>query len=314
MALNENGTFIAYERWNPSKATVDIVAKCNTVIGEYESKGYRLTVRQIHYQGVSRGWWPNTDTQYQSLIGILRNARMAGMVSWTAIEDRGRSLMGHRTFEHPGQAMAALADPDYRDSWTYRNDLWHGQDFRPEVWFEKQALSGVIGPICDDLRVDYFATKGHSSVSETWAAGQRLADYISRGQRPIIFYLGDHDPTGMQITEHVRDTLSLFVGMPVMVQRIALNKDQIDEFDLPHNPVKTRWDGSFKDSRAKAYVEQFGEESWELDALDPTYMQQIVSDAVLRVRDNAQWDKMQAEETEDKREIERIMEEHFDGQ
>lgn len=310
----EEGTFIAYEQWSPNKATVDIIAKCNTIISEYEARGYRLTVRQIHYQGVSREWWPNTDGQYQKLIGILRNARMAGMVSWTAIEDRGRALMGHRTFEAPGEALNALADKDYRDPWTYRLDLWATQDFRPEVWFEKQALSGVIGPICDELRVDWYATKGHSSVSETWAAGQRLSNYIAKGQRPIIFYLGDHDPTGIQITEHVRDTLSLFVGMPIMVQRLALNKDQIDELGLPHNPVKTHWDGSYKDSRAAAYVEQFGEESWELDALEPGYMQRLVEEAVVRIRDQTKWDEIQEEETEDKRAIGHVMEEYFGGE
>lgn len=303
----DSGNFIAYEDWSPNKDTVDIIAKCNTII--QEKSGFILSVRQIFYQGVAKDWWANRDSMYQRLIGILRNARMAGMVSWDAIEDRGRALMGHRTFEHPGQAFAALADANYRDPWTYRMDLWANQDWRPEVWYEKAAVEGIVDQICSELRVDHFATRGHSSVSETWRAGQRFADYIKRGQRPVIFYLGDRDPTGMHIPEHIEETLHKFVGQPIMVQRIALNQDQIDKYDMPPNPVKIRADGEYADSRAKVYVDQFGEVSYELDALDPEVMQELIASAIRPFRDPERWDEMQSEETNDKRVIQELIDE-----
>lgn len=297
-------TFICYQPKNFSSKHLQIIAQCNHVIEEYERKGHVLTIRQIFYQGVSRDWWRNTQNMYQSLVGILTDARMAGVVSWTAIEDRGRALMGINTVDGPPQAGEKML----RD---YALDLWANQDWRPEVWPEKQALQGVIGNICDKLRVDYFPTKGYSSISETWRAGRRLSRYIQKGQRPIIFHLGDHDPSGIDMTRHVAETLSTFVGMPIMVQRLALNMDQVEQYDPPPNPLKLRADGEYSDSRAKSYVEHFGDSSWELDALNPETIEDLIRNAVLSIRDEDKWDEMEEEETTDKRVMADMLEERY---
>lgn len=298
----DNGTFRCYVPKKFTAAHLEIIEKANAVIAEYEGQGYSLTLRQLFYQGVARGWWPNRQEQYTRLGDILTAGRLAGVVSWTAIEDRGRNLMGLNSVDGPPEAIKGMME-------EYRLDLWANQDWRPEVWVEKQALEGVIGGICNQLRVDFYATKGYASISETWRAGNRLKGYINKGQRPIIFHLGDHDPSGIDMTRHVQETLSMFVGSPVLVQRLALNMDQVEELDPPPNPVK------FSDSRAEGYVRRFGEESWELDALPPDAISSIIEDAILRIRDPGKWDEMVSEETQDKRVMEDILKEHFgDGE
>jgi hypothetical protein len=298
MSIHDIGTFMCYQPKKFSKDHIELIAKINAIVQPYEEAGHLVTVRQVYYQLVHRNWIANKVTEYQRLVGILTDARMAGLVSWTAFEDRNRQLKGVSHVDGPPQAIKdMLAD--------YALDLWANQDWRPEVWIEKKSLEGVISNICTRLRVDFFATAGYSSVTETWQAGQRFLDYIHKGQRPIIFYLGDHDPSGIDMTRHVQETVSTFVGQQINVVRIALNMDQVEAGGYPPNPAK------LSDSRATAYIDRFGYESWELDVFTPDEMQDIIAKAILPIRDQTKWDEMVEEETQDKRLLEEVLEEKF---
>lgn len=298
-----DGLYICYERQNFNKASLETIEKVEVILGEY--KGYKLTVRQMHYQFVSRDWCKNTDRNYQALGKLISKARIGGLLPWDAFEDRGRSLMGHRTISGPREAMAQTIS-------EFKLDLWARQEYRPEVWVEKQALEGVIGEICSELRVDFYATKGYNSQSEQWAAGRRLANYIKKGQRPIVFHLGDHDPSGIDMTRDNQERLSMFAGVPVMVVRLGLNMDQIRQYAPPPNYVKVNGYGEYSDSRARAYVEEFGtEESWELDALSPRVIRDLIEENVLRLRDEELWDEALEEETMDIRRMTELMMEQY---
>ncbi len=282
-----SGTFLCYEAKNFSEAKLAMIEKINTVIEKFDADGYILTVRQIYYQFVKNAWVPNVLQSYGLIQGLVNDGRMAGLISWTAIEDRERGLKGWETFKSPAEALTKVKA-------EYKLDLWQGQTFRPEVWVEKKALEGVIGRICGELRVDFFACKGYNSQSEQWRAGLRFSDYIRRGQRPIVFHLGDHDPSGIDMTRDNQERLSLFAGTPIMVQRLALNMPQIDELKPPPNPAKVT------DSRAAGYIEKYGESSWELDALDPQYINDLIRDALMMIREEDKWDVMLQQEVQDK--------------
>lgn len=290
-----DGTFICYVLKKFTTEHQEVIAKANHVLEEYAAQGFSLTLRQLYYQFVARGWLPNRQSEYNRLGSVISDARIAGVMSWTAIEDRGRSLMGINSYESVPEFLNSVKS-------RFALDLWTNQDYRPEVWIEKQALEGVIGGICNQLRVDFYSTKGYNSQSEQWRAGRRFAQYVQKGQRPIVFHLGDHDPSGMDMTRDNRDRLSMFAGVPVTVVRLALNRDQIDKFNPPENPVK------FTDSRAEGYVAEHGYHSWELDALSPQYIAQVIEENVLRIRDPEKWDEMVEEETNDRMVMDRMIE------
>lgn len=295
--MSDKGTYLAYRDQNFRKDTLELIGQANKIIAEYEPKGLSLTVRQLYYQFVARGLLEtNSDKSYQRIVSVVNDARLAGLISWSAIEDRGRDLKGINHFDSPGEAVRNARK-------AYARDLWSSQPWRPEVWVEKAALEGVIGSICNSLRVDFFATRGYNSQSEQWRAGQRLAGYVQRGQRPIIFHLGDHDPEGVDMTRDNRDRLSMFAGVPVMVARLALNMNQIQQYDPPPNFVK------LQSSRAAGYRSEYGDECWELDALDPVVLRDLIADAVLKVRDEKLWTTALDEETEDLRYLDAIIEE-----
>jgi hypothetical protein len=157
---------------------------------------------------------------------------------------------------------------------------------------EKQALEGVLIPVCQQLDISFTANKGYSSSSAMHEAGRRIAFHVSRGKDVAIFYLGDHDPSGVDMTRDVTDRLRLFsYSDRITIDRLALNIGQVSILNPPENPAKET------DSRAGAYIAQFGRSSWELDAIEPRQLSAIVSKAVRELRDDSLWnDAVQREQ------------------
>lgn len=293
MTTERKGTFRAYgERKRLQKTTLDIIDAANHLIDEYSAAGLKVSVRQLYYQFVARGYTDgvNTKSMYERIQSAINIGRLQGLISWTAIEDRERELLGLGHYTNVSECLAAARN-------SYRIDLWANQAWRPEVWVEKKALVGVIANICNTHRVDFFATKGYNSQSEQWAAGQRFASYIRKGQRPIVFHLGDHDPSGIDMTRDNQERLSMFAGVPIIVQRLALNMNQVEEFNPPPNFAKE------SDVRTADYKAKYGDLSWELDALDPVYLSNLIGDAVLKVRDEERWNEMLKQENSDLMEL-----------
>lgn len=301
--MTDRGT---YRRYEPEKRlspdTLLLIDNMNKIIQEYESKGFVMSVRQVFYQMVARGYTggENSGRMYDRIQGALNTGRMQGLVSWTALEDRERNLMGLQSYDSPAQVLKAART-------GYRRDLWADQQWRPEVWVEKKALEGVVGHICNRLRVDFFACKGYNSSSEQWRAGRRFARYIQKGQRPIVFHLGDHDPSGIDMTRDNRERLTTFAGTPILLQRLALNMPQIEELNPPPNPAK------MTDARAADYVALYGDESWELDALDPEYISNLVENAVMKLRDPERWNDSLEKENDDIARLELLIESFSDS-
>lgn len=268
-----------------------MIATANEVLEEYDAQGFILTLRQLYYQIVARDLFPewrkwtrrggrwvrdengtkNADPNYDWLGQLINDARLAGLVDWNYLEDRTRNLQDLTHMEDAQDALNRLA------GW-WHIDFWERQEVRPEVWIEKDALVGVIERVCQQLDVPYFSCRGYTSQSEMWRAAQRHLAYIEGGQHTHIIHLGDHDPSGIDMTRDVFDRFELFM-CGTKVERIALNMDQVREYDPPPDPAKAT------DSRYHTYIERFGEECWELDALEPKVIADLIRDAVLRLRD-----------------------------
>ncbi|PCI86693.1 MAG: hypothetical protein COB24_09020 [Hyphomicrobiales bacterium] len=169
-------------------------------------------------------------------------------------------------------------------------DWWGRQDNYVEVWVEKDALSGVISQPCNEYRVPYMACKGYMSSSAAWEAGQRFKTQQENGKNCVLIHLGDHDPSGIDMTRDNGDRLFLFSENNVEVRRIALNMSQIRQYNPPPNPAK------LSDSRSNEYVRQYGDSSWELDALEPRIMAKLIEDEIKSLIDFEIWESTKAEE------------------
>ena len=266
-------------------ATLEVVEQANVIIAEYLAQGFALSLRQLFYQMVSRALLENSIKEYKRLGVIVRDGRNGGLIDWDAIEDRARVVNTHSSWDSPADIIESAAN-------SYKTDWWQNQRYRPEVWIEKNALIGVIERVCTELRVPYFATIGNNSQTLQYQAGKRFAEYFDQDLIPIVLHLADHDPNGIDMTRDVRDRLALYARQPVEVRRVALNLDQVRQHNPPPNFAKEA------DTRFNGYVKTFGtRECWELDALSPTVIADLIRTEIEALIDWPEWDAAQAEES-----------------
>jgi hypothetical protein len=256
-----------------SRATIEQV---NAILDEYEAQGYDLSLRQLYYQMVSRDLLPNQQKEYKRLGELLNGARLAGLVDWDMIKDRGRKTEGNSHFESPADILNIAAS-------QFAIDKWQDQPCHIEVMVEKQALEGVLIPVCRELDINFTANKGYSSVSAFYERGRLLGYKAQReGKRIIVLYMGDHDPSGLDMTRDVSERLTMFAEAKIHVERLALNFEQVETLNPPPNPTKET------DTRTAEYKRRF-KASWELDAVEPATLARIVRETILKYRDAGKW-------------------------
>lgn len=291
-----------------------IVDHAVRLVRTYAAQGYSLTLRQLYYQFVARDLLPqtwadpqtgstNNERSYKKLGDVIGDARLAGLIDWTAIEDRTREIDGNNHWDSPSAIVRGCSQ-------QFMLDKWEGQEYRVEVWVEKDALEGVVGKAAKALDVQFFSCRGYASMTSLWEAGQRLKGYAEAGQTPVIIHLGDHDPSGIDMSRDIQDRVSLFMddyGGDLEFVRLALNRDQVDEYEPPPNPAKVT------DSRYADYSSKHGEECWELDALEPSVIDGLIQAAVLQYRDEEKFDELAGAEAEHRRDLGLVAEHWSNG-
>ena len=276
--------YIQYNEWKPRPDTEAIVNAAESIIAEYKVAGYVLTLRQLYYQFVARDLIPNTERSYKNLGTVITKARMAGMISWESIEDRNREHHNYYYEEDEINPIKLLPN-------LIKFDRWARQDTYIEVWVEKESLGSVIARACSPYLVPYMSCKGYLSASEAWRAGRRFKEKLEEGKHCVLLHLGDHDPSGIDMTRDNQARLNTFAETyDVDVIRIALNMDQVEQYAPPPNPTK------FTDSRAKDYSRKYGNSSWELDALNPKVIENLITDHITSRIDFDLWNDVQSAE------------------
>jgi len=283
----------AYKDIKIQPARRALIQKCNEIVKDYTGQGLRLTLRQLYYQLVSRNIIPNVERSYKNLSNTVTDARLAGLMDWSAIEDRGRVAQKPSEWDDLGDLVQSAIH-------GYRLPRWKGQEYYVELWVEKQALAGVLEPLSDEFHATLMVNKGYSSASAMYESAQRFRRNLAQQegcQTALLLYLGDHDPSGEDMVRDVRERLEMFGVHSLEVRKIALTMDQIREHDPPPNPAKV------SDPRAEAYIAEHGESSWEVDALPPDVLQALIREAFEEVVDRELMDAIIAEEDRDKVEL-----------
>lgn len=278
-----------FEEWNPSAGSKILLSYITNILEEYERQGYVLTLRQLYYQLVSKDLIPNTVKQYHKIGNIVSKGRLAGFIDWAMIEDRGRSVKENAHWDSPSEILRVAAKGYYKNRWI-------SQDNYVEVWCEKDAISNILQPICSKWDVPFMANKGYSSQSALYEASQRFNKASLDGKYTHIIYLGDHDPSGIDMVRDVTDRMNLFTDISsigINVEKIALTMEQIEEYKPPENPAKST------DSRFAQYYALYGASSWELDALKPKQLESTVTNCITNLIDFEMFDVVVQEEKEE---------------
>lgn len=278
-----------------------LIAVAERIMDKYSGMGYDLSLRQLYYQFVTMNEIENSEKAYKNLGNLISDARLAGLLDWDMIKDRNREVVSSPRWASPNDILDSCAR-------QFRINKWEHQPYHVMVMVEKQALEGVLIPVCRELQIEFIANRGYCSSSTLYELGQSLARLREEDKNICILYFGDHDPSGIDMTRDILDRINMFAYGDVEVRRIALNMSQVRQYNPPENPAKVT------DSRYENYRQRFGDSSWELDALEPTVLAALVRDQVDTVRDMDAWDEAVAREEAMRNDLDQMAKTYkFDG-
>lgn len=273
--------FTEYKEIRFKPETLALIKLINVITEDYANQGLTLTVRQLYYQLVSKAAIENSVQSYRKITSTVNDGRLAGYIDWNAIEDRTREFTKRQRWGSPEEILENAAH-------GFHMDMWANQDHRVFVIIEKEALSGVLQGICREFDVPMLAARGYPSISVLYELV--TTDLKDAGNQDIVFlHLGDHDPSGIDMTRDLQARLELLGATWYEFERIALTMDQIHDQKPPPNPAKE------SDSRFEDYAAKYGDESWELDALSPAYLRKLVAKHIARYVDKKAWAERQKE-------------------
>lgn len=277
-----------------SKKNKERLSEINDIIKEYRAQGYRITLRQLYYQLVSRAMIPNRYAEYSKLSKLLVNGRMAGEVDWSAIEDRIRTPY---LPYYASDVSGAMNDTIKR----YRLDRMRDQKSYIEVWCEKDALSNILYRVTSEYHIRLMVNRGYSSCTALHDAYERFGCGYECDKRMYLLYLGDHDPSGLDMVRDIRSRLKDFGIELDRLIHVALTREQIEEYDPPPNPAK------LTDPRAGDYIERHGDTSWEVDALEPSVLHDLLREKIEGLIDRELYEDVLEQEQQDIEKLQRIV-------
>lgn len=285
-----------YENHNFKTKSLKRIEQVNAIIDEYT--GRQLTLRQMFYQLVARGYIENSKKEYDNLGSLISKARYAGLIDWEKLEDKTRDYCGSSRYNStPAEHIENAVE-------YFSLNYWTNQPVYLEVWCEKDAMIDIVAAGCRDTETPYFSCRGYCSASSLYRAAQHFIRRNDCKERHII-YLGDHDPSGKDMPRYLAERFKLF-GASVEIHPIALTMEQIQLFNPPPSYVKAT------DTRKTGYIEKYGDTCWELDALPVGFVEKLVDSAIRPYIDEKIVAETLAKEAEQKRELQLIADNYFE--
>lgn len=264
------------------KATEALIAESYAILYEQNP----MTLRQLFYQLVTRHVIPNEHSAYQRLSRVMTTARDAGDIPYEWIVDRSKVEHIPSAWENIEGYMEAVTR-------SYSRDRWKDQPYHLELWLEKDTLTGSVHDLCQSYGIPLRALRGFGSTTKKW----EFAEYFKQIDKPkVVFYIGDHDPSGLDIERDLKDSLRAYGAEGFDMVRIAIFGDDIAEFNLPPLRIK-------EEARAKKFKAIHGNDVIEADALPPKELRQRLEDHILAFMDREAWDKSVAVEKVEKQSI-----------
>jgi hypothetical protein len=190
----------------------------------------------------------------------------------------------------------------------FRLPRQNGQTVYVEVWVEKDAISSVLKRVTSKYGVKILVNRGYGSASSMYDAYERIeAQLNGAAERAVIIYLGDHDPSGLDMIRDINDRIAEMLAYSVEdsadkfeVKQIALTMKQIRQYSPPPNPAKTT------DTRSPEYIRQHGNKSWEVDALKPEVLNALLTKAIEAEIDISTYTDVMDQERDQRTEIRKI--------
>jgi hypothetical protein len=266
------------ERWTPRAETLALLDRVRAVLAEYAEQ-LPLTLRQIFYRLVGAYAYEKTEAAYERLGETLNKARRTRFIDMDAIRDDGFTSVVPVCFESADEFLATVAD------WAsnLRFDRQAGQRRRLALWCEASGMVPQLERVAAPFGVGVYSSGGFDSLTDKHRIGREWS------AEPItVLHLGDHDPSGIHCFSALDEDVAAFTehyGGDIEFVRLAVTPEQARRFRFPPAPPKAtdrrRFDGN---------------ETWQLEALDPRDLARIVRTAVEERIERAIYDAVLADE------------------
>ncbi len=255
------------------------------------------SVRGMYYMAMGAGLI-DKDAQgkrnnYMRVQRRLLQMRRDGRMPYSWITDGSRTIYGYDRFADEDDFAAYAAS-------IYRKDYWLDSPVRVEVWVEKDAMAGKLKPVVrDEYGLDLYVSRGFASETYLQEAGAHIR---SDGRPTYVYLLTDFDASGMGIAETVEERLARMAQpVDVFVERIAATPEQVEQYELITQPV-TR-----SDSRARRFIQRYGTETVELDAIPASEVRRLVAGAIEQHMDSRRLDFLRMVEKEEREGIKALL-------
>lgn len=223
------------------------------------------TLRGLFYRIVSAGFLASTDAVHYKRVGrIMTTLREARIIPFDWLVDNVRTTL-------KPSSWSGLADFTETVRDAYRLDYWEQLPQYVHIIVEKDAIAGVLQPVTAEYDVSLSPIRGYVSLS--FAA--EIAKQWSQIKKPITaYYLGDFDASGFDLERDAKEKLARYCNRPFKWQRLGVNLEDFEEFELiALEPKQT-------DRRVAKFIREHGENCAELDALPPTELRRRVREAI----------------------------------
>jgi hypothetical protein len=236
-----------------------------------------ITVRGVAYALFTLGLIDSMETNNTAKVSRVMTAmREEDELDWTEIVDGSRAIDRVSTWSNPSAIINAAVR-------GYRRNYWQDQDSLVEVWSEKSTVAGVLAPVLNEFGVTFRVMKGFGSFTSVRQAAEDSLD-VPDHKNAVALYIGDYDPSGMYMSE---------IDLPVRLERYGSEWEferiavlESDTFDLPAFDAATK----SGDMRYRWFVENFGHQCWELDAINPTDLRNRVREQIETRLDLPTWE------------------------
>jgi hypothetical protein len=225
-----------------------------------------MTVRQVFYQMAVQDVVPKQENRgYSTVQRLLTEMRRSGRIPFNWIVDSSRTVRRAKTFNSAEDALRRTAR-------TYRRDLWASTDTHVQMWLEKEALAGVLWEATEEWDVPLWVNRGYSSITYLHNGAEEINRAVDAGNTVYVYNFGDHDPSGVNAWEKLKEDLTEWVECPSQVrfERVAVTPEQIEKWNLPSKMPK--------DSDPRS--EDFEGKGVQLDAIPPDELKALVEKCV----------------------------------
>jgi hypothetical protein len=252
------------------------------------------SVRAVCYQLFNRKLLTSMAKNETNRVSAqLRDAREAGFIPWDWIVDETREAECVNAWENCGAYLETVKR-------AYRRDRWTDQPAYLEVWSEKGTVRGTLAPVLNEFGLTFRVMHGYASAT---TAHDVAAQSAAIGKPWIALYVGDWDPSGLHMSSvDLPERLARYGG-EIDITRVALTYSQTHIGELPS------FDATDKrhDPRYRWFVETYGKRCWELDAMNPNDLRNVVRSAIVQYVDAAAWTRADVAERAEHESIRQVV-------